>query len=142
MVQILKLLRKWVKTMSVSHKFMNISAMDIGVLIWICSLLWASHARCGGFAVSTHVSPDPNRAKGTCPRPCSQHGLFGYIRGRRSVRTVSALGTSLTTIELMQYRNRLLNTIRQGDFYILTDDFDSCEFFLDYQKMWTSEYDD
>jgi hypothetical protein len=29
---------------------------------------------------------------------------------------------------------RLLNTVRQGDFYILTDDFDSCTSFL-----WLSE---
>ena len=128
MVQISKLLRKWAKTTSVSHRFMDISTMDVSVLIRICSLLWASHARCGGFAVSTYVPPDPSRAKSTCPRPSSQHGLLGYIRGRWGVRTVSALGISLTRIELMQYRNRLLNTIRQGDFYILTDDFDSCEF--------------
>jgi len=41
---------------------------------------------------------------------------------------VSDLWTSLTRIELTQGNGRLLNTIRQGDFYILTDDFDSCAF--------------
>ncbi len=36
---------------------------------------------------------------------------------------------SRTGIALTRSPDRLLNTVRQGDFYILTDDFDACESF-------------
>jgi hypothetical protein len=36
---------------------------------------------------------------------------------------------SRARIALTQCPDRLLNTVRQGDFYILTDDFDACESF-------------
>ena len=34
---------------------------------------------------------------------------------------------SHTRIALTRRSDRLLNTVRQGDYYILTDDFDACE---------------
>ncbi len=94
-----------------------------------CSLLWTSHAGYRGFAVSTHIPPDTGRREVAGPRKCSQHGLLGHIRRRWRVWAVSDLWTSLTRIELTQRADRLLNTVRQGDFYILTDDFDSCASF-------------
>lgn len=100
--------------------------LDTCVLIRACSLLWPSHAGCRGFAVSTHIPADTYRREVTGPRTCSQHGLLGHIRRRWRIRAVSNLWMSLSSPELTQSNGRLLNTVRQGDFYILTDDFDSC----------------
>ena len=126
MVLISRSRRKLGKTTSAS---INPSLQTKMLLILVFnSLLWTPDSRRWGFKIPAQVSPCPNRTKVSSSCSCVRYCVLRTLRGWRSLWTVcySWLGSLRSSSMCISSLPRLLNTIRQGDYYILTDDFDSC----------------
>ena len=99
------------------------------VVACIYSLFWQLDAGRGRVAAPAHLPPRARGRQVARARAGAGRHLGGPVWRRARVRAVRPAPLSawcFTAVCSHARTSRLLNTVRQGDYYLLTDDFDSC----------------
>lgn len=94
-------------------------------LTFSSSLLRTPHACRRGPALPAHVSSTAYRAEVPGSISCIERDLCWPLRRRQHLRPVCSFSVYICYI-LLTWSHSLLNTVRQHDYYLLTEDFDSC----------------